>query len=415
MQVLPNLALKLCVALAIGLLIGAERERRKGQGQQRAPAGIRTFAIACVLGAVSLELGGGVLLAVVTAAVAGLVAISYARSRQQDPGLTTEAALILTLLLGALTLRQPALASALAVVVVILLAARSRLHYFVRSILSERELHDAFLFAAAVVVVLPLIPNRYMGPYGAINPRSIWKIVILMMAVSGAGYVAVRVMGARVGLPLAGLASGFASSTATIGSMGAQARLWPGLAGPAVAGAVLSTIATIVEMALVLAAISPAVLWTLKAPLLAAGIAAGAYGVLWTWKTLTGEAREHAATGSAFAPKITALVAATVTAVTVISAALNAHWGRSGALAGAALAGFADAHSAAVSVASLVASRKLKANEAVIPILAGLTTNTVSKLVLSFTAGGRRFAMRVAPGLLLVVAAAWIAIAVGGK
>lgn len=408
MQVMTGVALRMGVALAIGLLIGAERERRKGQGPQRAPAGIRTFAITCVLGAVSLELGGGILLAVATAALASLIAISYARTRQQDPGLTTEAALILTLLLGALALRQPALASALAVVVVILLASRSQLHYFVRSALSERELHDALIFAAAVVVVLPLIPNRYMGPYGAINPRTIWKIVILMMSVSGAGYVAVRVMGARVGLPLAGLAGGFASSTATIGSMGAQARKRPGLARPAVAGAVFSTIATIVEMAIVLTAISPTVVWPLRFSLLAAGAAAAAYGVLWMWRTLKSDASEQAPLGSAFDPKITALVAATITTVMLISAALNAHLGRAGVLAGAAIAGFADAHAAAVSVASLVASGKLSASEATIPILTGLTTNTVSKLVLSFTAGGRGFAARVAPGLLLVMAAAWI-------
>jgi uncharacterized membrane protein (DUF4010 family) len=400
------------VALAIGLLIGAERERRKGRGPLRAPAGIRTFAITCMLGAVSLELGGGVLLAVATASLAGLITISYFRTRQQDPGMTTEAALILTLLLGALAMREPALASALAVVAAILLAARSRMHHFVRSILSESELHDALIFAAAVIVVLPLIPNRYMGPYGAINPRTIWKVVILMMSVSAAGYVAVRVMGARVGLPLAGLASGFASSTATIGSMGAQAQQWPALARPAVAGAVLSTIATICELAIVLAAISPPVLWRLKVPLLAAGAVAAVYGALWTWKTLKEDAPDGAPPGSAFSPKITIAVAATVTTTMLISALLNAHLGRSGVLAGAAIAGFADTHSAAVSVASLVASGKLNVSEAAMPILAGLTTNTVTKIVLSFTAGGRNFAARVAPGLLLVIVAAWIAMLV---
>lgn len=400
----------MATALAIGLLIGAERERRKGRGPLRAPAGIRTFAIASALGAVSVELGGAVLLAVVTAALASLIAIWYFRTRQQDPGVTTEAALILTLLLGALAIRQPGLAAALGVGVAILLASRSRLHHFVQSVLSERELHDALIFATAVIVVFPLIPNRYIGPYGAINPRSIWKIVVLVMSVSAAGYAAVRVMGARAGLPLAGLASGFASSTATIGSMGAQARQRPALAHPAVAGAVLSTIATIVEMAVVLAAISPAVLWPLKVPLLAAGAVAVAYGALWTWRNLRSKASDRAPQGSAFNPKITLMVAATVTAVTLICAALNAHLGRAGVLAGAAIGGIADAHSAAVSVASLVAAGKLDPRGAAIPILAGLTTNTAAKIVLSFTAGGKAFAARVAPGLLLVVVAAWIAI-----
>jgi uncharacterized membrane protein (DUF4010 family) len=143
--------------------------------------------------------------------------------------------------------------------------------------------------------------------------------------------------------------------------------------------------------------------------LAAAGIVAAIYGALWTWRTLRAEVPDRVPLGSAFNPKITVAVAATVTAVTLISAVLNAHFGRAGVLASAAIAGFADAHSAAVSVASLAASGKLDPGVAVIPILAGLTTNTVSKVVLSFTAGGRTFAARVAPGLLLVIGAAWIA------
>ncbi len=368
--------------------------------------------ITCVLGAVSLEVGGGVLLAVVTAAVAGLIVVSYFRSRAQDPGLTTEATLILTVLLGALAIRQPALASALAVVVTILLLSRSRIHHFVQAVLSTSELHDALIFAAAVVVILPLIPDKYLGPYGAINPRTIWKIVILMMSVSAAGYVAVRVMGVRVGLPLAGLASGFASSTATIGTMGAQARQRPALASAAAAGAVLSTVATIVELAIVLGAISSDLLRALRMPLLAGGVMAVIYGAVSTWRTLKGEVQEQAPSGSAFSPKVTAIVAATVTASMFASATLNAYAGKAGVLAAAAIAGLADAHSAAVSVVSLVAAGKLGVNEAVIPIFAGFTTNTITKLVMCFFVGGRGFTWRVGPGLLLVLAAVWVAVLV---
>ena len=133
---------------------------------------------------------------------------------------------------------------------------------------------------AAVLVVLPLTPNRYLGPFGAINPRTIWKIVILMISISAGGYIAVRLVGARFGLPVAGFASGFVSSTATIGAMGERAAHEPALARPAVAGAVLSNVATVIEMALVLAAISPPVLRLLRVPLTAAGIVATAYGAL---------------------------------------------------------------------------------------------------------------------------------------
>jgi len=216
-------AFRLASAVAIGLLIGAERERRKGEGPQRSAAGIRTFALASLLGGVSVVLGGNLLLGLGAGVIAAFCIAAYLRTHEQDPGLTSEAALVLTVLLGGLAQRQTATASALAVVVTVLLAARSRLHHLVNKVMSEDEVTDALIFAAATLVVLPLMPDRYLGPFGAVNPRTVWKIVILMMSISAGGYIAVRLLGPRFGLPIAGLASGFVSSTATIGAMGALA------------------------------------------------------------------------------------------------------------------------------------------------------------------------------------------------
>jgi hypothetical protein len=213
-----DLAYRFAAALGIGLLIGAERERRKGEGPSRSPAGIRTFMIASLSGAVSLALGGVPLLAITFLGVAGLCAVGYMRTEEQDPGLTTETALLLTVLLGGFALKEPVTASALAVTVAIALMARTRIHHFIRAVLSEEELTDALIFAAAALVVLPLVPDRYVGPFSAINPRTIWKIVILIMSISAGGHIAVRLLGPRFGLPLAGLASGFVSSVATIAS-----------------------------------------------------------------------------------------------------------------------------------------------------------------------------------------------------
>src|SRR5674536_155348 len=95
--------LNLAVALGIGLLIGAERERRKGAGPSRSPAGIRTFTVTSLAGAVSFIVGGEVLLAVATAGVIILTVAAYWRGHENDPGLTTEIALILTALLGGLS------------------------------------------------------------------------------------------------------------------------------------------------------------------------------------------------------------------------------------------------------------------------------------------------------------------------
>ena len=227
-----SLLLNFVTALGIGLLIGAERERRKGGGPSRAPAGIRTFTAASLAGAASVMVGGAVMLAVTVAGVAALTAVAYSRSRGDDPGLTTEIALILTALLGGLAMQQPALAAGLAVGVAALLAARTPLHHFVRSVLTETEVRDALIFAGATLVVLPLLPNQALGPYGALNPRSIWIVVILVMAISAAGYILVRMVGARFGLPIAGLASGFISSTATIGAMGARVGKAPMSSAP---------------------------------------------------------------------------------------------------------------------------------------------------------------------------------------
>src|SRR5215469_17830203 len=251
MPITDSIGFRLAASLAIGLLIGAERERRKSESAVKSSAGIRTFAVASLLGGVSLILGGERLLAVAMLAIAALALASYLRTSDSDPGLTTEAALVLTVLLGGLAQQQVVLASGVAVVVTILLAARTRIHAFVRSVLSEEELTDAIVFAAAVLVVLPLTPDRYLGPYGAINPRIIWKIVILIMAISAAGHIAVRLLGVRFGLPLAGLASGFVSSVATIASMGERARRDPQISRPAVAGAVLSSIGTLILLAVV--------------------------------------------------------------------------------------------------------------------------------------------------------------------
>ena len=402
---------RLASALAIGLLIGAERERRKGEGPQRSAAGIRTFALASLMGGVSVVLGGNLLLAVTTSVVAGFSAVAYLRTNVQDPGLTSEAALVLAVLLGGLAQRETATASALAVVVTVLLAARSRLHHFVSDVISEEELTDALIFAAATLVVLPLMPDRYLGPYSAINPRIIWRIVILMMSISASGYIAIRLLGPRFGLPIAGLASGFVSSTATIAAMGARALQEPALARAAVAGAVLSTAATILQMAAVLAATSRSTLYQMRFPLIAAGVAALAYGGLLTARSARENAPPSAQKGRAFSLKTAVFFAGMIAAMLLLSAALNALLGKAGVLAAAAVAGFADTHAAAVSVASLVAANKFTAREAVLPVLAGLTTNTVSKIAFAISSGGRRYAMQIIPGLVVVIGAAWAAAA----
>jgi uncharacterized membrane protein (DUF4010 family) len=399
--------LKLVVALGIGLLIGAERERRKGEGPSRSPAGIRTFTVASFAGAISFIVGGEVLFAIATAGIILLTGVGYWRGQQDDPGLTTEIALIVTTLLGGLSMQNPALAAGLAVTVACVLAARLPLHRFVRFAITEDELKDALIFAGATLVVLPLLPDRPMGPYGALNPHSIWVLVILVMAIGAAGHLAVRILGLRVGLPIAGLASGFISSTATIAAMGARAAKTTDVLTAAVAAAVLSTIATIVQMALVLGVTSIPTLRMLSIPLIFAGLAAVVYGGASMARALRSKTESETQSGRAFSLTTALIFALTLSGVLVASAALREWFGEAGVILAAALAGLIDTHSAAISVASLVASEKMSAVDAVFPILAGLSTNTASKMIVAGISGGRSFALRVIPGLVIVVLAAW--------
>ncbi|MGJ4932096.1 MgtC/SapB family protein [Bradyrhizobium sp. HKCCYLS2038] len=399
--------LGIIVALGIGLLIGLERERRKGEGPDRAPAGLRTFAAASLAGAIGMFIGGKLLLAVVTAGVMVLTAVAYLRSRSEDPGLTTEMALILTVLLGGLATEQAALAAGIAVVLAVLLAARPALHGFVRAVLSESELKDGLIFAAATLVVLPLLPDQPIGPFGALKLRAIWTLVVLMMAIGATGHVAMRLLGARGGLAVSGFASGFVSSTATIGAMGARARKAPELAGAAAAGATLSTLATIVQLGAVLAATSLSGFYALLGPLLCAGAAAAIYGAIFTVAGLRPTGAADLPLGRAFSLKGALLLAVTISAVLVLSAGLREAFGETGLVLSAVVAGLADTHAPAAAAAALVASGKIGAADAVAPVLAALSANTISKIVVAWTSGGSSFALRLIPGLVLVIAAAW--------
>ena len=401
--------LGLSVALGVGLLIGAEREQRKQTGPNRAASGIRTFCVVALVGAVSVMFGGTLVIAVTAFVVGAGALLAYQETREQDPGLTTEFALLLTCLLGGLAMLSPLVAAGLGTVLASLLAARNRMHHFVRAVLTERELHDIILFFAAALIVLPLAPDRFMGPFDSINPHTVARLIVMVMAISALGYVALRTLGPRFGLPLAGFSSGFVSSTATVHSMGERARQHPETVGSAAAGAALSSVATIVQMAAVVALVQPELLKLLWLPLCFGGATAGLYGAALLIKSEKGEPLERES-GRAFDLKMATGFAALVSAVVMISAALNAWLGSDGLMLGAAVAGLVDAHATAASAASLMAANKITSAQAVAPILVGLSTNTLMKAVVAFNAGGVTYAMRVVPGLGLMIVAVWLGV-----
>ena len=274
--------------------------------------------------------------------------------------------------------------------------------------LTEREFNDALVLAAATLVVLPMIPDRHIGLFEAINPRTTWTIVVLMLGIGAAGHIALRALGPRFGLAIVGFASGFVSIAATIGSMGTRARNHPELLRTAAASAVPSTVATVVRMAAVLAATSLDMLRALALPLTGFGLVAVCYGALFMFRNPALPSSAEQDPGRAFSFSTALLFALSITAVVFASAAIVWWLGAGGLIPAAAVTGFADAHSTAISVGSLVAAEKINVVEGTLPILLGLTTNTVTKVVIAIVNGGSRYAMQVVPGLLLTIGAAWL-------
>lgn len=397
---------KLAVALAIGLVVGAERERRNTEGPPTI-AGVRTFALVGLLGGIAALLGSTALLVAVALVVGGFATVGYYLANRSDPGLTTEAALVLTYCLGAFADHEPKIALAAGLATATLLAFRTQMHSAVRSVLSDEELRDALLFGVAALVILPLVPNRAIDPLGVINPFTLWRLVVVLMAMSGAGYIAQRAIGPRYGLALAGFGSGFVSSSATIAAMGARAREEPELQRPAVAGAAASTVATFVQLAILVGAASPRLLLALAWPLSSGGVAALVYAAAQTWRARRAEV--HAIKGHAFKLSTALLFGLLVTGVAFVSAAVARWLGAAGGVVAAAVAGFADAHASSAAVATLAATDRLGETAALIGVLLALTTNTLTKAFLAATSGPRGYSMRVIAGLVIVLIAAWTA------
>ncbi|HEY2388023.1 MAG TPA: DUF4010 domain-containing protein [Candidatus Binatia bacterium] len=406
------------VAFGCGLLIGVERERRKGRGATRALAGVRTFALAALGGAIAQALRQPLLVAAGATLVLALSAVAYrnaaAIARRDgsrggeafDPGVTTELALFVTFLLGVMAIDHPAVAAGAAALVALVLAARTELHRFATMQLTAEELRDALLFAGAALVVLPLVPDEPIRWLAEVNPRRLWGLVVLLMALQGAGYVAVRSFGARLGLAVSGLVAGFVSSTATVGAMGARARAEPDLLRDCVSGAIFSNVATIVQLGAVAVAVHPPSLATLASSLGAGAVVAVAVAAL----SLRGPSSRrdvHRTPGHPFEVRAALLFATLLTGVTAAASFATRRYGAGALDVVAGLSGFADVHAAAASVMSLAAGNRIPEAAVLPPILLAFTTNAASKAVIAWTTGGRRYALRVGAGLLALSAAVW--------
>ena len=397
----------LALALGIGLLIGVERERRKGQGPTRQFAGVRSFTLVALLGAGTELLGQVWLTALAGVLVAALVVVAYWRDRSADPGVTTEIALFLTFVLGLLAVPYPAVAAGGGVVVAGLLAARGPLQQFATQTLSEQELRNALILAAAALVVLPLTPDAPLAWLAGVNPRQLWRLVVLILAVQAVGDVALRLFGARLGLALSGLVSGFVSSTATIATMGARAREHPELRTACMAAAWFSTVSTSLLLMLLALTLGGGVLATL-APLLGASLIAALLLGLGALRRSPLPTAQEGGRSRAFNLRQALGLALLFTGIAALAAWMQASLGAVATLLTATLAGLADAHAASAAAMALAVRGELDAALLQLAVLLAFSSNTLSKMVAAWVAGGVRYGAPVSAGLLAVVLAAWL-------
>lgn len=405
LETLSGVQTGLIVALGAGLLIGVERERRKGQGPDRHSAGLRTFLVAALAGAAGQVVSAWVAV-VVLASVALLAALSYWRSSSADPGLTTELALIATTLIGMLAVSQPELAAALAVVLAGVLALKTRLHRFATDWLSEAELHDGLLLAALALVLLPLLPQEPITWLGHLSPRRVLMLVLVILMMQAASHLGQRLLGPRAGVPMAGLLGGFVSSTATISALGSQVRSGEVPLRLAWCGGVLSTAATWLQAWLIGGVLAPRHAAEM-AGLALVGAAVPCVIGLALWRRPAPGAPVQARPDG---PVLRLKEALQVSGLLVLGALLVqwAHaWSDAGLLIGVAIAAIADAHAPVAALWGMREGGGLSADELLHGTLVAISVNAGTRTFAAWAAGGARYAAGIAAALGLGLLTAW--------
>lgn len=393
------------VALGIGLLVGLERERVKGTGQRRKAAGIRTFALLALVGASAASMGNAALLVAGIFVTAAMI-VSYGRTSASDPGLTTEVAMLATFLLGAMALSRPGHAGALGIVATLLLYSKAHLHTFATRLLSGQEVHDLLFLSLSAFVILPLLPDHPVDPWNALNPRKLWMLAVAMMGVTALGYFSLKVLGSRVGLAIVGLAGGFVSSTATIAAMGERAKATPALAPTAASAALMSNVGTIVQLVVVIGTFSLALLQRLAWPLAVAGMVAVMAALVANRRS----SAKHVDLGEFYGKRVFEPLRAFGFAGLLAGVMLLAAWLRSVLGEGSVIwvlgvSGLVDVHAAAASAAQLESAASVAATQAEYGLLAAFGANSLLKCLMAWLKGGSAYALRVAPGILLMLVA----------
>lgn len=410
-SLLPAPFLAVGLALLLGLLVGVQR-----QLQQHLLAGVRTFALITLLGAICgllVPVAGGWIVAAGILALSVALVIGNAIAIKQGathPGITTEVSALVMFAVGALVATgQSELGAAIGVSVAVLLQAKDFLHSLTEK-LGEKDVRAIITFALLTFVILPLAPNQTFGPLGVLNPHNIWLMVVLVVGISLGGYLLYKFGGARAGVFLGGVLGGMISSTATTASYAKRTRH---AENAAFAAAVVLLIATCVMYVRVLIfvfvvsreqflAIAPPI----AAVLLATALASAILALRSRGATLTIPEQENP-TELKFA-----LLFAFIYALVLLLIALAKEFvGDSGLYIVAGISGLSDMDAITLSTARLAHSEEIQPLVAWRTILIAAASNMIAKgmIVASLANARLRRIMFASFGLLTVfVAVVWV-------
>ena len=390
-------------------MIGAEREHSPSIGNK--PAGLRSFALISLLGALWQLAGGIPLLGLGFLGFAALMTAAHwlhVRSAE-DIGVTSELAALTTFLLGALAMQgYLAVTAAAGVVIAGLLGFKPHMHRLL-SRLEQTELEAALKLLLISVVVLPVLPDRDLGPWGAWNPYDIWRFVVLMAALSFAGYFAVKLAGSQRGLLLTAILGSLVSSTAVSVHLARIDREQPQLHAELAASVIAAASTAFPRVLLIAALIAPSLFVHLAAPLLAMTMT-GYTAAWWHWRkrvpmteaktVLLQNPLEIAA-----ALQFGALLAG----IMLLAKALQAYFGSKGVFVLSAVSGLADVDAVTLSLARLV-PKEMAPTLAAAGISLAVGINTLVKAMLVAWIAQRPMTTRVTSSLALVMGVGLLAL-----
>lgn len=400
---------RLGVSLGVGLTIGLERgwqERNAPEGSRI--AGWRTFGLIGLAGGAWSDLAGSNLIVLAITALTLMVVLSVAHWQEVaangDRGATTLVAAIVTFALGGLAGRGSLVeAAAGGVVVTLLLSAKSILHTWLRR-LSEREFQAVLRFLLISVVVLPLVPDRGMGPNGAVNPYQLWTMVVLVAGLSFVGYAAIRIWGQRVGVMLTALLGGIVSSTAIaldFARRSAKSEAPPGILA---AGVMAATTVSLARTVVLVTLFQPSLLTLLAVPITAMLVGSiGATLLLWR-RADEPVSIEFKPPGNPLELRSALQLAVLLGVMIVLLEWLKPIIGTAGLAAMTAAAGTIDIDAATISICAMVKTG-LGLHAATVMLLLGLAGNGLLKLAIVCVVGARALSLRVVASYAVTILA----------